>query len=288
MTMRVEVEHRLGTFKLAAMFETSGGLTALYGDSGSGKTTLVNTIAGLIAPQKGIIVIDDVVLFDSDKNINIPSHKRRIGYVFQDARLFPHFSVKQNLLYGKWFAARSNKTETEKIIDLLGLGKLLHRMPHNLSGGERQRVGMGRALLSSPRLLLMDEPLASLDDARKLEIMPYIEQLRDEMGIPIIYVSHSVSEVMALATKIVLMSHGKTTTSGTPSQIFPPPTGSSIFQRNAGRVLLELKIESFNRLTDTTLLSGPSGKLRIKGYIGKKGETVEMSYLAAKLKDSEP
>src|SRR5205085_6864512 len=179
--LSVAVAHRLGDFRLNAAFDSEGGLTALFGRSGAGKTSLVNAIAGLIRPERGRICLDDVVLTDTERGIFVPARRRRIGYVFQEGRLFPHLTVRQNLLYGRWFAPRSGDPgDIDHVIALLGIGALLHRRPANLSGGEKQRVAIGRALFAHPRLLVMDEPLASLDEARKAEILPYIERLRDE------------------------------------------------------------------------------------------------------------
>ena len=197
MSLLVEVRHAQGEFTLELGFESKGRLTAIFGASGSGKTTLVNIIAGLVKPQQARIVVDDSVLTDTAKGIAVPPHKRRIGYVFQDARLFPHLSVAGNLGFGEWFTRKDERyANRDQILELLGIGHLLARKPRDLSGGEKQRVAIGRALLASPRLLLMDEPLASLDQKRKDEIMPYLERLRDELRIPIVYVSHSVAEVL--------------------------------------------------------------------------------------------
>src|SRR5215467_4454571 len=206
MTLAIDIRHRLGSLQLDAKFDTGGGLVALFGRSGSGKTSIVNIIAGLIRPDHGCVVNDDVVLVDTARGIFVPRHRRRIGYVFQEGRLFPHLTVRQNLLYGRWFAPRAagRGDDLERVVDLLGIGSLLERRPGRLSGGEKQRVAIGRALLADPRLLLMDEPLASLDEARKGEILPYIERLRDESRIPIVYVSHAIAEVTRLATTIVV------------------------------------------------------------------------------------
>ncbi|MFN3670907.1 MAG: ATP-binding cassette domain-containing protein, partial [Bosea sp. (in: a-proteobacteria)] len=181
--LQISVRHRLDMVQIEAAFESDGGLTALFGPSGSGKTTLVNIIGGLIEPDHGRVVVDGQVLLDTESGVNLPSHQRRIGYVFQEARLFPHLTVRQNLLFGRWFAPRlaPATTELDAVLDLLGIGHLLARRPAGLSGGEKQRVAIGRALLAKPRLLLMDEPLASLDEARKAEILPHIERLRDEL-----------------------------------------------------------------------------------------------------------
>ncbi len=212
----IAIRHRLGTFDLDASFRSDGRLTALFGRSGAGKTSLVNIIGGLIAPTVGRVVVDGEVLVDTQAGIFLPKHRRRIGYVFQEARLFPHLSVRQNLLFGRWFAPRSARASSQlaDVLDLLGIGHLLARRPGALSGGEKQRVAIGRALLSNPRLLLMDEPLASLDEARKAEILPYIERLRDEAGIPIIYVSHAVAEVARLATTVAIVEAGRVTACG--------------------------------------------------------------------------
>jgi molybdate transport system ATP-binding protein len=201
MSVAVEVRHRLGAFALEAAFENAGQLIALFGPSGSGKSSLINVIGGLIRPQSGRVVVNGRVLVDTERGIFVPKHRRRIGYVFQDARLFPHLTVSQNLRYGRFFTPTADRyADFAGVVDLLGIGGLLDRRPNLLSGGEKQRVAIGRALIASPKLLLMDEPLASLDDARKAEILPYLERLRDDARVPIVYVSHSVAEVARLAT----------------------------------------------------------------------------------------
>src|SRR5215470_10102307 len=209
--LEVDVQHRLGAFTLDAHFRSGPGLTALFGRSGAGKTSVVNAIAGLIQPHQGRIVIDGSVVLDTERGICTPTHRRRIGYVFQEDRLFPHLTVRHNLLFGRWFAPGRERRSTrfDDIVDLLGIAALLDRRPAKLSGGEKQRVAIGRALLSSPRLLLMDEPLVALDEARKAEILPYLERLRDETKVPIIYVSHSIAEVARLANRVVVMRDGK-------------------------------------------------------------------------------
>jgi molybdate transport system ATP-binding protein len=206
----VDVDKRLGDFSIAARFETAAGVTALFGPSGAGKTTLVNMIAGLVAPDRGRITLADAVLFDSARRIDVPAHRRRIGYVFQEGRLFPHLSVAGNLDYGRRMCSLArDPTEMARIVELLDLGHLTGRRPGKLSGGERQRVAVGRALLMRPRLLLLDEPLASLDTARKREILPYLERLRDEVGIPMVYVSHQAGELRRIATSVVRLDAGR-------------------------------------------------------------------------------
>jgi molybdate transport system ATP-binding protein len=206
----LDVEKRLGDFFLAARFEAAAGVTALFGPSGSGKTTLVSMIAGLITPDRGRIVLDDMVLFDADQRVNVPAHRRHIGYVFQEGRLFPHLSVQKNLDYGRRMCGLSpDPAATARIVDMLDIGALLDRRPGKLSGGERQRVAIGRALLMRPRLLLLDEPLASLDTARKREILPYLERLRDETGVPMVYVSHQAGELRRIASCVVRLDAGR-------------------------------------------------------------------------------
>lgn len=208
MTLEVALRHGFPGFALDVQFSAPQGLTALFGHSGSGKTTVINAVAGLLRPDQGAIRIGGTTLLDSGAGINLAPHRRRLGYVFQDARLFPHLTVRQNLLYGRWFSRRGG-ARLEDVVDMLGLAPLLARNPGHLSGGERQRVAIGRALLSDPQILLMDEPLAALDGARKAEILPYIERLRDHAAVPILYVSHALAEVARLATTMVVLERGK-------------------------------------------------------------------------------
>jgi molybdate transport system ATP-binding protein len=208
--LALDVEKRLGEFFIRARFESAGGVTALFGASGAGKTTLVNMIAGLIAPDRGRITLDHAALFDSSAAIDVPVHRRRIGYVFQEGRLFPHLSVAANLDYGRrMHGLVRDPAELARIVNLLDIGTLLDRRPGRLSGGERQRVAVGRALLMRPRLLLLDEPLASLDETRKREILPYLERLRDDARVPMVYVSHNASELSRLATSVVWLNAGQ-------------------------------------------------------------------------------
>jgi len=238
MRLTVEVKQALGNFQLDAAFTAEGGVTALFGQSGSGKTSLVRAISGLAKPQSGKVLFDEEILLDTEKDRFVPPHRRRFGYVFQEARLFPHLSVRRNLGFGQWFAsAGKDAIAFERVVDLLGIASLLDRPPTHLSGGERQRVSIGRALLSSPRLLLMDEPLAALDDDRKAEILPYLGRLRDEAGIPIVYVSHSVTEVGQLADRVVMMREGRVAVIGSPSEVLKGHLLSVHERRDAGAVL---------------------------------------------------
>lgn len=277
MTLTVQIRHRLGEFCLDAGFDAEGGVTALFGRSGSGKTSLVRAIAGLVRPDEGRIVLDGDVLVDSKRGIFIPRHRRRFGYVFQEARLFPHLSVQGNLTYGRWFAPRGAVPESlERVVALLGIGHLLDRRPANLSGGERQRVAIGRALLSAPRLLLMDEPLAALDEERKAEILPYLERLRDETRVPIVYVSHAVHEVAQLADRVVAMSGGRVTAVGPVSDVLSGPSLSAAVDRREAGSVLSGTVEAFDpahrlasiRLKSNTLLLpnaevGPGKTVRV-------------------------
>lgn len=207
--INIDIQRTKGDFTLVAKIQTNGGITAFFGRSGSGKTSLIDLISGLDTPDSGTITIGNQVLFDAERRINVAPENRKIGYVFQDGRLFPHLNVKSNLLYARRFIKTALDTEMfETIINLLGLEHLLDRRPSTLSGGEKQRVAIGRALLAEPQLLLMDEPLASLDSARKAEILPFIENLRDHLKMPILYVSHAMDEVIRLADTMVLLDHG--------------------------------------------------------------------------------
>ena len=208
--LRVEVSKQLGDFHIKASFGGEGRVTGLFGASGAGKTSLINMIAGLLRPDRGVIAIDGEILDDTSARTHVPAHRRRIGYVFQDARLFPHLDVRQNLDYGRRMnGVVDDPVQRGRVTDLLDVGGLLDRRPGQLSGGERQRVALGRALLAQPRLLLLDEPLGSLDDERKIEILPYLVRLRDEANIPMVYVSHDASEMRQLATSVVMLSRGR-------------------------------------------------------------------------------
>jgi len=263
MTLKVDIEHRFGAFHLRTAFAAGSGLTALFGRSGSGKTSVVNAIAGLFRPNHGRIEVDGEVLLDSEAGIFVPPHRRRVGYVFQEPRLFPHLSVRQNLLYGRWFNRRGPAEGLDRIVDLLGLDSLLDRRPAGLSGGEKQRVAIGRALLARPRLLLMDEPLSALDEGRKNEILPYVERLRDDFGIPIVYVSHAVAEVTRLADTLVVLSEGRVAASGGVVEIMGrgdlfPLTGRA----EAGAVLV-CTVERHDEANGLTLLASSAGLLTV-------------------------
>jgi molybdate transport system ATP-binding protein len=269
--------HRLGAFALDATFRAESGLTALFGRSGAGKTTMVNMIGGLIRPQQGRIAVDGQVLFDGAAGIDLPPHRRRLGYVFQEGRLFPHLTVRQNLLYGRWFTARTERYGSlDQVVDLLGIAPLLDRRPGGLSGGEKQRVAIGRALLASPRLLLMDEPLASLDAERKAEILPFIERLRDELSVPIIYVSHSLDEIARLAATVVLLSEGRVVATGPVGEVLSrldlrPYTG----RFEAGSII-EARVVGHDERFQLTRLEHPAGTLRLPRLDAAPGQSVRV------------
>jgi molybdate transport system ATP-binding protein len=214
--VEIAVTHQQGSFRLDVTFRGPvSGVTALYGPSGAGKTSIVNMVAGLSRPDAGKIDINGLCLFDAARGINLPPEKRRIGYVFQDGRLLPHLSVRSNLTYGMHRTpARQRFVAFDQVIDLLGIGHLLDRRPARLSGGEKQRVAIGRALLTSPAMLLMDEPLASLDTARKSEVLPFIMRLGREFSIPILYVSHAMDEILNLSDHMVMLHDGRVTAAG--------------------------------------------------------------------------
>lgn len=238
MSLSVRLQHDLPDLKLDLSFDAPPGVTVLFGRSGSGKTTIVNAVAGLVKPMAGRVAVDEWELFDTAQGLWLPPHKRRLGYIFQEGRLFPHLTVRQNLFYGKWFAPKSVRRESpDKVIEMLGIGHLLNRRPAGLSGGEKQRVAIGRALLASPRLILADEPLAALDDARKAEILPYFERLRDEVSVPILYVTHSAAEVARLATSVVALQEGKVLRHGPASEVLADPSVAPAGVRAVGAVL---------------------------------------------------
>ena len=218
--LRVSALKKRDGFTLDAKFAApTPGIVALFGRSGCGKTTLINVISGLLPADSALVQLNDVVLTDTSAGASVPAEQRRIGYVFQDGRLFPHLSVVSNLRYGLKRSSQKPFIAFDEVVDLLGLSRLLTRRPHQLSGGERQRVGLGRALLSQPQMLLLDEPLAAIDVARREEVLPYLEALRDRLSMPMVYVSHQFEEVLQLATHVVLMDSGRVVAQGTLNEV---------------------------------------------------------------------
>jgi molybdate transport system ATP-binding protein len=206
----IHVHLRQGDFHLHAKLCSDALVTGLFGPSGAGKSTLLGIIAGLAKPEQGFIIVDGARLFCSTNRINLPPHRRRIGFVFQDAQLFPHLSVRNNLLYGyRLLKPADRQLHFDAVVELLEIGPLLAQPPHHLSGGEKQRVGLGRALLTSPRLLLLDEPLAALDERLKQQILPFLLRTRDELHLPMLYVSHSLAEINYLTNCVAVIKNGK-------------------------------------------------------------------------------
>ncbi len=224
----LNIKKCLGTFTLDVDCELHQKVTAFLGASGSGKTTLLNCIGGTLSPDNGQIVFGNNKLYDTDLKINVPPDKRRIGYIFQEGHLFPHLTVKKNIRYGQPKMQRKNPESLSQVLDTLEISDLLQRYPNQLSGGQRQRVAIARALAMEPRLLLMDEPLASLDGGLKSKIIPYLHHIKNEYEIPIIYVTHAISEAVALADEAFLLSQGKAIANGEPHQLLTAPSALPI------------------------------------------------------------
>ena len=277
----VDIAERRGAFQLDVKFVADAPIVGLFGRSGAGKTTIVNAIAGIGNPSRGTIRVNGHVLFDAARGIDLPPERRRIGYVFQDGLLFPHLDVEANLLYGQRRRAASERViADERVIELLGLQALLRRKPGTLSGGEKQRVAIGRALLAQPRILLMDEPLAALDVARRHEILTYVERLRDELAIPIVYVSHTVDEITRLADVVVVLADGKAMAVGKAGDVLgrldlPAATGAD----EAGAVV-EARVTRHDaeRLLSTLAFDG--GELYVPRIASAVGERVRARILA--------
>ncbi len=275
--LRIDVERRVGALALQVRFETDAPVTALFGRSGAGKTTLVNLIAGLLSPDRGRIEIAGQVLFDSERGVDVPAEQRRIGYVFQEGRLFPHLTVKRNLLYGHALAPEpERRIDLPRIVRLLGLEDMLERRPADLSGGEKQRVAIGRALLACPRVLLLDEPLASLDAHRKNEILQYIELMRDEVQTPMIYVSHAVEEVVRLADQVVLLAAGKVVAAGDVEDVMGRhdlrPAGG-VFE---GGAVIDARVAAQDMQYDLATLAFDGGTLAVTNLDALVGEPVRV------------
>ena len=276
--LEIDVHKRLGEFNIEASFVTNGaGVTALFGHSGAGKSSIIKMIAGLLRPDRGRIVVNNRCLFDKKRGIDIRPEKRRFGCVFQEDRLFPHLSVQDNLTYG---LKRTPKSERHialgTVVDLLGIDHLLQRHPATLSGGEKQRVAIGRALLASPLMLLMDEPLASLDTARKAEVLPFIARLPKELSIPIIYVSHSVDEILNLAHMLVFLSNGSVAAKGSVEELAAQPEFQQIAGRAEAGVVFATRVVSHHPEDGMTRLEFTGGYLSVMRIDIPVGETVRV------------
>jgi molybdate transport system ATP-binding protein len=277
--LELDVRCSVGAFALDAAFRTGAGITALFGSSGAGKTTLLNLIAGLARPASGRIAVGQRSLYDSGAGIDLPAHRRRVGYVFQEGRLLPHLTVRQNLLYGRFFAKGRKAaaiSSFEHAVELLGIGHLLDRRSGSLSGGEKQRVAIGRALLADPSLLLLDEPLASLDTPRKAEILYYIERLRDEVGIPMVYVSHSLDEVVRLADSIVLLSQGRVLGTGPVREMMSRVDLRPYLGRHEGGAVLDARVAAQDLDSGLAMLDFGAGMLEIPDVNALVGERVRI------------
>jgi molybdate transport system ATP-binding protein len=271
--IRFDCALRRPDFAFDAAFEGGPGVTALFGPSGSGKSTAIHLIAGFERPDRGRIALGERTLLDTATGRRTPPHRRRVGVVFQDAKLLPHLSVRANLLFGRWFTPRAERrVGFDAVVQTLGIGHLLSRRPATLSGGERQRVAIGRALLTSPRLLLLDEPLAALDADRKLEVLPFIETLRDEFGIPMVYVSHAVEEVARLATRVVRLEGGRVTAVGAPAEVLAPSAVSSGPGRFEAISVLTTTVRGFLPDYGVTLLDHPAGVIVAPGRVEPTGD----------------
>jgi molybdate transport system ATP-binding protein len=280
--LRVSLLKRRAEFTLAASFAApTPGVIGLFGRSGSGKTTLIDMIAGLLPPDEGEVQLTGSVLTDTHRHIAVAPERRRIGYVFQDSRLFPHLSVAGNLSYGEKRARSvSHYIRFEEVVELLGLGPLLARRPHQLSGGERQRVALGRALLSQPQLLLLDEPLASLDVARREEVLPYLERLRDWLSIPMVYVSHQFDEVLRLATYLVLLEHGEVLAAGRVDEMSLRPELRAVVAPDLVGAVLDGLVTAVDTAGGTVELAIGSGKLQVSLREVTAGGRVRVQLLA--------
>lgn len=277
MMLQVALEHTQGGFHLDATFGMDGGVTALFGRSGSGKTTLVNAIAGLLRLQRGRIIFDGEVLFDAELGIHRPPQARRFGYVFQEGRLFPHLTVKHNLLFSNMFLLNKASTaDFDRVTGLLGLESLLARRPGALSGGEKQRVAIGRALLARPRLLLLDEPLAALDIQRKSEILRYLELLRDEFAVPMLYVSHAIEEVVRLAGNVVLLADGKVEASGPTAEILSAAELRPLTGRDEGGAVIAAQVAAHDLRYGLAELHFSGGSLYVADLDALPGEAVRV------------
>jgi molybdate transport system ATP-binding protein len=279
--LRVAVQKRRGDFSLDARFDApTPAVVALYGPSGCGKSTIVSLVAGLLEPDAAHIELDGLVLCDTASGVKVPAESRRIGCVFQDARLFPHMNVRRNLMYG---LTRNRSAGTaiafDDVVALLGLGGLLERRPATLSGGERQRIALGRALLSQPRLLLLDEPLAALDIARRDEILPYLERLRDHWRLPMLYVSHQFDEVVRLATHVVVLEAGRVTAAGPLGRVALDPALAQVAGEASVGAVLDTSVAAVDEDGLCRVKAG-GGELRIVATGLAPGARIRLQVLA--------
>jgi molybdate transport system ATP-binding protein len=276
--LTLRANHQLGGFHLKVDVSVpSRGITALFGRSGAGKSSVVNLLAGLLRPDDGLVKVNGTVLFDSANGLSVPPEQRRLGYVFQEGRLFPHLSVRGNLLFGhRRITAAERRIGFDEVVALLDIAPLLHRRPRDLSGGEKQRVAIGRALLANPKLLLMDEPLASLDAARKNEIVPFIEKLRDSFGIPIIYVTHDLNEIVRLADRVILMSNGASVFTGSVEEAMGRLDMAEIMDHPEAEAVIAGHVAQHDDAFGLTHLTLPGAELRVRRMALPPGAAVRV------------
>jgi molybdate transport system ATP-binding protein len=281
MMLEVAASKRQGEFSLDVSFDLpTAGVAALFGPSGCGKTTTINIIAGLLKPDRGRVALDGTVLLDTERRIDVPAERRRIGYVFQDARLFPHLNVAANLRYGARRARGRAYVTLERVLGMLELEPLMSRRVHQLSGGERQRVAIARALLSQPSLLLLDEPLAALDRERRDEVLPYLETLRDQLSIPMVYVSHQFDEVLRLATHIVVMRSGKVAAQGDAGEMSLNPQLRAMVGPDAVGAIIDGTAIGEDALSGLARVHVGQGEIRIQAPGIAPGTRLRVQFLA--------
>ncbi len=276
----VEISRRAGAFALDVAFAAPAGVTAVVGRSGAGKSTLVAAVAGLARPDEGHIDLDGTVLFDSGAGVNLPVRKRRIGVVFQESRLFPHLSVRSNLLFGRRRRRDATAPAFDQVVETLGVGHLLARRPRSLSGGERQRVAIGRALLSGPRALLFDEPLAALDAERKAEILPFLEALIQEVSLPVLYVTHALEEARRLARGLIVLEGGRIVAAGAIEETIAAAGLASAGDRLLDGVTVEATIAERDERYGLTGLALGGHRVWVPGLIGAPGDPARLRFLA--------
>lgn len=279
----LHIQESFGAFGIDIAFKAPAGVTAVFGRSGAGKTTLIRAIAGLERPDAGHVRIGGKLLYD--ENTDVPVHRRKLGVVFQDGRLFPHMTVARNLAYG-------GSHDREDVIDLLGLSPLLDRMPRNLSGGEKQRVALGRALMSNPDMLLLDEPLAALDDQHRSEIISHLEKLRDQIKIPMIYVSHDLAEIARLANTLVVIESGRVVQNGPLSEILSSPSSMQLFGVRQAGAVVDAVIQAHDVADGLTVVSFNGGQLTLPLLGGQVGQNLRVrvpaqDVILAKVRPSE-
>lgn len=282
--IELDLRHAQGDFNLNVKCRLNAPVVGLFGASGAGKSTLLSMIAGLVKPKSGQIILDGHYLFDSERAINTPMHQRRIGVVFQDSRLFPHLNIRDNLNYGfNLLPAKDKRISFTQVVDLLEIGHLLKQKPHQISGGEKQRVSLGRALLTSPRLLLLDEPLASLDVRLKHQILPFLRRVKDEINIPMVYVSHAIDEILYLTSQVVMIDKGELLAQGHFHEIIHHDNLHNMAQSLGLENVMSTTIVSHDKAYASTALMQGKQKIVIPQIVGEVGAQVAISIPASSI-----